>query len=808
MAERLTLPVVPLRDTVLFPGLATPITVGRVRTLRAVELALRLEGDDKRVFAVAQRDGAEEPMEAGLYAVGVIARIAQVQRVGTGLSLVLQCEKRATALRYFEEDGICRAACIELADVPRRPVEEPAIVALAREVRERAIDYGKRRGAPESALEQFLGNIEDPSLLSNHVAFYLDLPAQEKQNLLETLKSIDRLRSLTVHLHRQIGIAETQEKIRTSVQEELGERQRELYLREQLKAIQKELGDDDEAGVTDRLEKKIDAAELPTEAREEVRRELGRLRRMNRETSPEAQVLTSWLESVGDLPWNKRTDDHVDLEEAKRILDEDHHGLEDVKERVLELLSVIQLRMLGQESSPDKAKVVSRGPILLFVGPPGTGKTSIAESIARAMGRKYVRVSLGGARDEADIRGHRRTYVGAMPGRILQGMRRVGSKNPVFTLDEIDKLGVSYQGDPAAALLEVLDPAQNTTFVDHYLGLPFDLSEVLFVCTANLREGIPPPLLDRMELIRFPGYTEIEKLSIARRYLLPKQRCEAALADDQLDVSDRALAEVITGYTHEAGVRQLERAIGTLARRAARKVAAGEAERVSIETAENVRTFLRRPKARPTLPLEHDEPGVATGMYYTQEGGDIMHVEATVVPGKGELVLTGQLGDVMKESGRAAMTYARAHGVELGVPRDRLEGQDCHVHVPAGAVPKDGPSAGVTMATALVSALTGRPVRKDVAMTGEVTLRGRVLPIGGVKEKVLGAHRAGIPEVILPRENEADLEDLPEEVLKSVHFHFVDTLDEVLALALRPARIGTLAEIGRATDELKVPRAA
>jgi ATP-dependent Lon protease len=797
MAERFTLPVLPLRDTVLFPGVATPITAGRLKTLRAVELALRGEGEEKRVFAVAQRDGAEEPTPEGLHAVGVIARITQVQRLGSGLQLVLYCEKRATAIRYLEQEGILRAVTIDLADIPPRPGEESVLLALAREVRERALEYGKRRGAPEVVLEQFLGSVEDPGSLANHVAFYLDLPAQDKQALLETLSTEQRLRSLAVHLYRQIGIAETQERIRTTVQEELGERQRELYLREQLKAIQRELGEDEDAGVTERLEKKIDGATLPQEAREEVRRELVRLKRMNRETSPEAQVLLNWLEWVADLPWSKRTDDHVDLERARRILDEDHYGLSDVKDRVLEFLSVVKLRAEQEATLGEKARAVSRGPILLFLGPPGTGKTSIAESIARAMGRKYIRVSLGGARDEADIRGHRRTYVGAMPGRILHGMKRVGSKNPVFTLDEIDKLGVSYQGDPAAALLEVLDPAQNSSFVDHYLGLPFDLSEVLFICTANFREGIPVPLLDRMETITFAGYTEIEKLEIAKRYLVPRQRKECGLSEEQLQVSDEALMEVITSYTREAGVRQLERAIGSLSRKAARKIASGELERAAVRTAADVRELLRKPRARPEQRLEREEPGVATGMYYTQEGGDIMHVEASVMPGKGELVLTGQLGDVMKESGRAALTYARTHAELLGLPLDRVRERDFHVHVPAGAVPKDGPSAGVTMATALVSALSGRPVRSDVAMTGEITLRGRVLPIGGLKEKVLGAHRAGIPEIILPRENEQDLEDLPEEVRRELSFHLVDTLDEVIGLALRPLQ-----------GEVVVPRAA
>ncbi|UQA59459.1 endopeptidase La [Polyangium aurulentum] len=792
MVERFTLPVLPLRDTVVFPGVATPITAGRLKTLRAVELALREGGEDKRVFAVAQRDSAEEPTADGLHAVGVIARITQVQRLGSGLQLVLFCEKRATAIRYTETDGVLRAVTVELGDIPPRPNEESMIVALTREVRERALEYGKRRGAPEAVLEQFLGTVEDPGALANHVAFYLDLPATEKQALLETLSTEQRLRALTVHLYRQIGIAETQERIRTTVQEELGERQRELYLREQMKAIQKELGEDDDAGSTDRIEKKIEAAQLPSEVREEVRRELNRLKRMNRETSPEAQLLTNWLEWVAELPWNKRTDDHVDLARAREILDEDHYGLADVKDRVLEFLSVVKLRLENERNTGERAKAASRGPILLFLGPPGTGKTSIAESIARAMGRKYIRVSLGGARDEADIRGHRRTYVGALPGRILHGMKRVGSKNPVLTLDEIDKLGVSYQGDPAAALLEVLDPAQNGSFTDHYLGLPFDLSEVIFVCTANFREGIPVPLMDRMETIHFSGYTEIEKLEIGRRYLLPRQRRECGLRGDQLVVTDAALRDVITSYTREAGVRHLERTIGSLARKAARKIAEGEIERATVATVADVRGLLRKPRIRPEQRLEREEPGVATGMYYTEAGGDIMHVEASVMPGKGDLVLTGQLGDVMKESGRAALTYARTHAELLGLPFDRLQQRDFHVHVPAGAVPKDGPSAGVTMATALISAVSGRPVRSDIAMTGEITLRGRVLPIGGVKEKVLGAHRAGIPEIVLPRDNEADLEDLPEDVRRELQFHLVDTLDEVVGLALRPARQGVV----------------
>jgi len=785
MPERRSLPVLSLRDTVLFPGIATPITVGRVKTLRAVEAALRADGEDKRVFAVAQRDGAEEVTAEGLYQVGVVARITQVQRFGAGLQIILYCEARATALRYSEAEGVIRASTVELADLPGRAGAEPGSEALAREVRDQAIAYGRRRGAPEDVLKQFIGAIQDAGELVNHVAFYLDLSTQEKQTLLETLSTEQRLKNLTAHLHKQIGIAEAQERIRSTVEEEIGERQREIYLREQLRAIQKELGEGDEESFAERLEQKLEKAGLPDEVMHDVRRELLRFKRMGRETSPEAQQLMSWLEWVADLPWNQRTPDHVDLAEAQRILDEDHYGLGDVKDRVLEFLAVRKLRADQASAENERSRAISRGPILLFLGPPGTGKTSIAESIARALGRKYIRVSLGGARDEADIRGHRRTYVGAMPGRILQGMKRVGSKNPVLVLDEIDKLGVSYQGDPAAALLEVLDPAQNGGFVDHYLGLPFDLSEVLFICTANLREGIPGPLFDRMENIVFAGYTEMEKNEIARRYLLRRQLQESGLREDQLTVSDAALAEVVSSYTREAGVRQLERTVGSLARKAARRIAAGEIERVAVGGPAEVRDLLGRSRVRPERRLNGDEPGVATGMYYTQMGGDIMHVEASVMPGKGEFILTGQLGDVMKESGRAALTYARMHAARLGIPDGRLERQDVHLHVPAGAVPKDGPSAGVTMAVALVSALSGRPVRSDVALTGEITLRGTVLPIGGLKEKVLGAHRAGIPEIIIPAENEADLDDLPSEVRRSLQFHMVEHLDEALALCLR-----------------------
>ncbi len=804
MSERFTLPVLPLRDTVVYPGVAVPISAGRPGTVEAVQEAL---DGDRRMFAVAQRDNVDDPLPEYLYSVGTVVRIIQTHRMRGGMQLLVQGEGRAQALSYHDEgQAMLHAVLLEMDRQEPQNESDPAFQALDRELRDRAAELGTRRGVPAEALNQLIQGVDEPGPFADLVAFYLELDTGDKQELLETLADEERMRACLVAVERELARIDAQEEIQAQVQTELGARQREMLLREQLKAIQKELGDEEERDDIEEMRDRIEELELTEDQRLEINRELRRLERTSPQ-SAEYQVIRTFLEWITELPWNERTEEEIDLAKAETILEEDHYGLEDIKDRILEFLAVRKLQLdrmsekeidqeanldeeiSGSELDEEERELTSedalsgRGPILLFVGPPGVGKTSIAQSIARSLGRSYVRISLGGARDEADIRGHRRTYVGAMPGRIVQGMRQAKTKNPVFLLDEVDKLGVSFQGDPSSALLEVLDPAQNSTFVDHYLGIPFDLSEVLFIATANYLDRIPGPLLDRMERVDFSGYTEAEKLEIGKRYLLPRQLKENGLHEQELEMGDDALLAIIQKYTREAGVRQLEREVGKFSRKVARQIAAGKIDELQA-TEGDVRELLGRPRVHPEQMATEDTLGVATGMFYTPMGGDIMFVEASVMPGEGSFVLTGQLGDVMKESGRAALSYAKAHWKELGVSEDSLQGKEVHIHVPAGAVPKDGPSAGITMATALISAVSGKKIRSDLAMTGELTLTGRVLPIGGVKEKVLGAVRAGINQIILPTENEADLEDIPEDLRSSLTFHLASTLDDVVKIAL------------------------
>ena len=857
------LPVVVLRDMAIYPGVTVPMSVGRSDTLSAIQAAA--ESPDRSFFALLQRETSDEVDPLRLHTIGVTARVLQLQHGLGGTQALVVGLHRGIALRIDAAEDHPVATVSPAEELMAVDPDDLAFVALDEELRNRATELGARAGIPNEVLNKTLRGVTDPGRLADLVAGHLDIEAGDHQSLLETLAVEERMRRVLMLVQRRLKVLDAQEDINTKVEEEIGDRQREMYLREQLKAIRKELGDDDGTDNPEELRERVARLELPTAARKEVDRELKRLERMGRE-SMESQVIRTYVETVCELPWSELSDERLDLAGAARILDEDHYGLEDTKDRILEFLAVrvmhdrrarreqrlaeaageaveaadgvdgaadgideadetVEAAEKADDTADDSGSKATaaanqaheaastdpdeRSPILLFVGPPGVGKTSIAKSIARAMGREYVRVSLGGARDEADIRGHRRTYVGAMPGRILHGMKQAGVKNPVFLLDEVDKLGASLQGDPSAALLEVLDPAQNGAFTDHYLGVPYDLSQVLFIATANFLQNIPAPLRDRMETVEFSGYTEHEKENIARQFLLPRAVGSGGLLPEQIEVDDEALREVISGYTHEAGVRQLERELGRMVRKVARRLAAvpeeaandgagnqganagndgaedgGAATRVG---AGEVREFLGRPRIRPERALERDAVGVATGMFYTPMGGDIMFVEVETTKGKGRLELTGQLGDVMKESARAARTYAKSNAEALQIPPAAFE-TDVHIHVPAGAIPKDGPSAGVTMAAALVSALSGRPAKAGLAMTGEITLSGRVLPIGGVKEKVLGAVRAGIREIVLPKQNEADLEDLPEDVRETLTVHAVGELGEVLAVALPDAR--------------------
>lgn len=782
------LPLLPTRDQVYFPHMIFPLLVGREKSVRALEEAA---AQQRYIFIVAQSNlHAEDPDPEDIYAVGIAAEIMQILRVPDGtVRVMLEGLERCRIQKYVQTEPFYR---VQIEPVPTEEIKDLPTEALMRNVIgqfEHVVNISKNI-QPEALIN--VVNTDEPGRLADVITPYMrQMRIEAQQEILETSDVNARLHLLSVVLKKEAEILELQKHIRTRVEKEMGDTQREFFLREQLKAIQQELGERDERGSeVDEYRAKIATCEMPEDAAERANREVDRLEKMPF-AAPEGVVIRNYLDWLVALPWNKSTADDIDIDEAARTLDEDHYGLEKVKERIVEFLAVRKLTG------------TSRGPILCFVGPPGVGKTSIGKSIARALGRKFIRVSLGGVRDEAEIRGHRRTYVGALPGRILQGIKQVGAKNPVFMLDEIDKLGMDFRGDPSSALLEALDPEQNSNFSDHYMEVPFDLSDVMFVTTANLLDPIPAALKDRMEVITFAGYTEEEKLAIAAKFLVPKQRLDHGLTEEHLSITEAALRRLVRDYTREAGVRNLEREVATLCRKVAKKVAGGATGAVTIDVAD-LNAYLGHRRYHYGVMEELDQVGAATGLVYTEFGGDIVTIEVSLLKGhEGRVQLTGQLGDVMKESAQAAFSFVRSRAVELGVDEEFYRKLDVHVHVPAGGVPKDGPSAGITLATAIASALTRRPVRKDVAMTGEVTLRGRVLPVGGVKEKVLAAHRAGIAVVLLPKENEKDLEDLPDVVKEAIRFHLVSHMDEVLQFALLPAQeASTVAANGHSAEEL------
>jgi len=767
------IPALPVRDTVYFPHMLFPLFLGREKSIRALDHALETH---RYILLVTQRDiSVEDPGPEDVYAVGVVAEVMQVLRVPDGtVRVTLEGIERARISQYTQTDPFFKCRIKRLPDTQPRGLRIEALMRNVTALFDQLVqNQGSQTGRPiPPELLMNVVSIDEPGKLADTIVPHLPLRTEAKQEMLELVDVEDRLEKLNIILEKEMEVLNIQRNIRSRVEKEMGETQREYILREELKAIQQELGDrDGRVSEIEDYKEKITAAQMPSEVEEKALKELDRLDKMMY-GSPEGTVVRNYLDWLISLPWNKRTEESLDVDEAARVLDEDHYGLTKVKERIVEFLAV---RKLAGEI---------KGPILCFVGPPGVGKTSIGKSIARALGRKFYRMSLGGVRDEAEIRGHRRTYVGALPGRIIQGIKQVDTCNPVFMLDEIDKIGVDFRGDPSAALLEALDPEQNDQFSDHYLEVPFNLRDVMFITTANVLDTIPPALRDRMEVIAFSGYIEDEKLQIARRFLIPKQIKENGLSEDLLSIQDSAVRKIIREYTREAGVRGLERGIAAICRKVARQVAKGSKQKTAVKD-RDIRTFLGRPTFHYGRAGERDEIAVATGLVYTEFGGDIVSIEAVLMRGeKSNLTLTGQLGDVMRESGQAALTYVRSRAGMLGVDDEFYARADLHVHVPEGAVPKDGPSAGITIATAIASAVTRRPVRKDVAMTGEITLRGRVLPVGGVKEKVLAAHRAGIRTVILPKDNEKDLEDIPENVRAEMTFNFVRHADEVLRLAL------------------------
>lgn len=761
------MPLLPLRGILVFPYMIIHLDVGREKSISALEEAMV---HDRLIMLATQRDAQnDKPLPEDIFPVGTVVEIKQLLKLPGGtIRVLVEGLHRAEIISYGELEPFYM---VNIAEYSESETKTPEIEALTRSAVHQFEQWVKisKKIPPETLVSVVM--VEEPGRLTDLIASHLSLKIEDKQALLDAIDVKQRLERLCDIIGREMEILELEKKINVRVRKQMEKTQKEYYLREQLKAIQKELGDkDDRAAEVDEYRQRLKEQELPKDVAEKIQKEIDRLEKMPPMVA-ESAVIRTYLDWLLALPWVKETVDRLDIEIAEKILEEDHYGLEKVKERILEYLSIRKLT--------EKMK----GPILCLVGPPGVGKTSLARSIARAMERKFVRVSLGGVRDEAEIRGHRRTYVGALPGRVIQGMRTATSRNPVFLLDEIDKMSSDFRGDPSAALLEVLDPEQNNSFSDHYVEVPFDLSRVLWVVTANVMHNIPRPLMDRMEIITIAGYTEEEKVQIAMRYLVPKQIRDHGLNEKNMIFSEGTIQKVIRDYTREAGVRNLERNIANLCRKAARQIVQDKRTVVKI-TAQNLHTFIGAPKFRHAQAERCQQVGVATGLAWTEVGGDVLGVEVSVMKGKGKLTLTGQLGEVMQESAQAGFSYIRSRAGELGIEPDFYERTDIHIHLPEGAIPKDGPSAGITMATAVVSALTGKPVRNDIAMTGEITLRGRVLPVGGVKEKVLAAHRAGIKKVILPKENKRDMDEIPANVKRNLEFLLTEHMDEVLKLAL------------------------
>ena len=766
-----TYPVMPLRNTVLFPQQVIPTYIGRDRSLKLIE---DLPSGKKMIVVVAQQDGAlENPGTDELYEWGTLAMVLKVfDMPDNSKSAIIQGVDRVKVLSFIQQEPYFKAAVQRVEDTEIEGIESEAMSKSIRNVFEDLVKVAPYLTEEHSGV---LSSISKPGRLADRVISLVTIPTLEKQEILEEMDVKERMEKATVLLNREIQRINLGEKIQTEVQDEISKSQREYYLREQLKAIRRELGEEDETAEMTELEDKIKAAKMSEEAEKVAMKELDRLGKIPPQ-SPEYSVSRTYLDWLLDVPWSKSTKDRVDTKEAKKMLDDDHYGLDDVKERIVEYLAV---RKLKEEKTND-GRV--KGPILCFVGPPGVGKTSLGRSIARSMGREFVRISLGGVRDEAEIRGHRRTYIGALPGRIIQSLKKAGTNNPIFMLDEIDKVGADFRGDPSSALLEVLDPEQNFSFSDHYLEVPFDLSNVMFISTANLQDPIVPALRDRMEILEFSGYIEQEKIQIARQYLIPKQLEENALSKSNCDFTEAGIKELIRSYTREAGVRNLEREISNVFRKVARKRADGNTKSVKITKAA-VEKYLGAPRFYAEMVERMKKAGVVVGLAWTSVGGDILFIEASKMPGKGRLTLTGKLGDVMKESATAALSYVRANAEKLGLDPKFHETTDIHVHVPAGAIPKDGPSAGTAIFIAILSLLSKQPVKNTLAMTGEITLRGAVLPVGGIREKVTAAHRSGIREVILPHFNQKDLEEIPEKVVKDMKFHFVKDLSEVVKQA-------------------------